>query len=109
MIRQLCLDVGFHYENDPKSSFVLWLRNISRKVIFVMDDVDNLLEDKTSFCGFVRLLRKNSKQHCQIVTTSRMFCEIPDLSTDKVQVEEMGDEACMELLMKHCSQQDDEF
>ena len=109
MIRQLCLDVGVHYENDPKSSFVLWLRNISRKVIFVMDDVDNLLEDKTSFYGFVRLLRKNSKQHCQIVTTSRMFCEIPDLSTDKVQVEEMDGEACMELLKKHCSQQDDEF
>ena len=109
MIRQLCLDVGVHYENDPKSSFVLWLRNISRKVIFVMDDVDNLLENKTSFYGFVRLLRKNSKQHCQIVTTSRMFSEIPDISTDKVQVEEMGDEACMELLMKHCSQQDDEF
>ena len=109
MIRQLCLDVGVHYENDPKSSFILWLRNISRKVIFVMDDVDNLLEDKTSFYGFVRLLRKNSKQHCQIVTTSRMFCEIPDLSTDKVQVEEMDGEACMELLKKHCSQQDDEF
>ena len=109
MIRQLCLDVGVHYENDPKSSFVLWLGNISRKVIFVMDDVDNLLEDKTNFYGFVRLLRKNSKQHCQIVTTSRMFCEIPDLSTDKVQVEEMDGEACMELLKKHCSQQDDEF
>ena len=109
MIRQLCLDVGINHEDDPKSSLILWLRNMKRKVIFVMDDVDNLLEDKTSFYEFIRLLRKNSNQHCQILTTSRMFCEIPELFTDKVQVDEMDEEACTELLKKQCPEQDDKF
>ena len=109
MIRQLCLDVGVNHEDDPNSSFVLWLRSIKSKVIFVMDDIDNLLEEKSSFYGFIRLLRKNSNQYCQIVTTSRMFREISDLPTDKVQVDEMDNEACIELLKKQCLQRDDKF
>ena len=108
MIRQLCLDIGVNHEDDPKQSLMLWLRNIKRKVIFVMDDVDSLLENKTSFYEFVRLLRKNSSPHCQIVMTSRRSFEIPELSSE-VQVDEMDDEACIELLKKKCLQKDDEF
>jgi tetratricopeptide (TPR) repeat protein len=74
-----------------------------------MDDIDNLLEEKTSFYEFIRLLRKNSNQHCHIVTTSRTSCEIPELLTDEVQVDEMDEEACMKLLKKQCPDQEDEF
>ena len=109
MIRQLCLDVGVNHEDDPKSSLILRLKNIKSKLIFVMDNIDNLLEDKTSFYEFIRLLRKNSNQHCQILTTSRMLFEIPDLPTDKIQVDEMDEEACTELLKKQCPGQDDKF
>ena len=109
MIRQLCLDVGVNHEDDPKSSFVLWLRNIKSKVIFVLDDIDNLLENKSSFYDFIRLLRKNSNQHCQIVTTSRTSFEIPDLPTDKVEVDVMDEKACMELLKKKCPIEDVKF
>ena len=109
MIRQLCLDVGVNYEDDPKSSLILWLKNIRDKMIWVMDDVDNLLEDRTSFYGFVRLLRKNSRQLCQIITTSRTSCEIGELQTQTVPVDEMDDEASMELLKKRCPEQDDIF
>ena len=109
MIRQLCLDVGVNHEDDPKPSLILWLKNIRKKMIWVMDDVDSLLKDKTGFYEFVHLLRKSSNQHCQIVTTSREFCEIPDLTTDKVEVDEMDEEACMELLKKICPQNDDKF
>ena len=107
MVRRLCRDVGIYHEDDPKSSLIVWLKNIKSKVIFVMDDIDNLLEDKTCFYEFVRLLRKNSNQRCQIVTTSRTSCEIRELSTAEVQVEEMDDEACMELLRKQCPEQED--
>ena len=109
MIRQLCLDVSVNHEDDPKSSFIMWLKNIKSKLIFVMDDIDNLLEDKTSFNEFIRLLRKNSNQHCQILTTSRIIFEIPDLPTDKIQVDKMDEEACTELLKKQCPEQDDKF
>ena len=109
MIRQLCLDVGVNYEDDPKSSLILWLKNIGEKMIWVMDDVDNQLEDKTSFYGFVRLLRKNSKQLCQIITTSRASCEIRELQTDTVQVDEMDSETSIELLKKQCPEDDDIF
>ena len=109
MVRGLCRDVGIYHEDDPKSSLIVWLKNVKSKVIFVMDDIDNLLEDKTFFYEFVRLLRKNSNQHCQIVTTSRTSCEIRELLTAEVQVEEMDDEACMELLRQQCPEQEDEF
>ena len=112
MIRQLCLDVAVnHQDEDPKSSLNLWLKNITGKVIFVMDDIDNLLDDtsRSAFYEFVRLLRKNSNRHCQIVTTSRSSYEIRELVTGKVNVEEMDVEACMELMRNQCPEQDDEF
>ena len=68
-----------------------------------MDDIDNLLEDKSEFYEFVRSLRKNSNQQCQIVTTSRMSFVIPELQTCEVQVDEMDNKACMELLKKKMS------
>ena len=112
MIRQLCLDVAVNHEDEnPKSSLILWLKDIKHKVIFVMDDLDNLLDDKSrsDFYDFVRLLRKNSNQHCQIVTTSRSSYEIRELATGEVNVEEMDVEACTELMKKQCPEQDDEF
>jgi tetratricopeptide (TPR) repeat protein len=109
MVLPLCRDVAVDHEDDPKLSLILWLKSVKSKVIFVMDDIDNLLEDKTSFYEFIRLLRKNSNQRCHIVTTSRTSCEIPELLTDEVQVDEMDEEACMELLKKQCPDQEDEF
>ena len=109
IIQQLCLDVGVNHEDDSKQSLILWLKNIKKKVILVMDNIDKLLEDQTSFYEFVRLLRKNSDQHCQIVTTSRMSFEIPELFTDQIQVDVMDEKACMEFLKKKCPEEDDKF
>ena len=109
MALTLCRDARVNYEDDPKSSLALWLGNIKRKVVFVMDDIDNLLEDKDGFYEFLRLLRKNSSQHCQIVTTSRTSFEIPDLSNCEVEVDVMNDETCIELLKKRCPEKDDKF
>ena len=108
MIRQLCLDVGVNYEDDPKPSLIFKLKYIKKKVIFVMDNIDNLLEKcHPNFYDFVRLLRKNS--NCQIITTSRMSYSVSELSTGRVDVTEMEDEECVELLKKLCSKQDDLF
>ena len=111
MILQLCLDVGVNLGEDesPESSLILWLRNIKSNVILVLDNIDNLLENKSSFYEFLRLLRKNSNQHCQIVTTSRTSFKIPDLPTDKVEVDVMDEKECVELLKKQCPIEDDKF
>ena len=110
MVIILCGDVGINYEDDPKSSLIPRLRYIKSKVVFVMDDIDNLLdEDKDGFYKFLRLLRKNSSQHCQIITTSRTSFEIPDLPACEVEVDVMNDEACIELLKKRCPKEDDKF
>ena len=108
MIRQLCLDVAVNHEDDPKQSLILSLKNIKRKVIFVMDDIDNLLEEncRSDFDNFVRLLRKNS--NCQIITTSRSSYLISELSNGSVEVGEMDDEACIELLRKQRRKEEDE-
>ena len=109
MIRQLCLDVGVNHEDDPKSSLILQLKNVKENVILVMDDIDNLLEDKTrsDLNGLIWLLRKNCD--CQIVTTSRSSCSIPDLPVDNVDVGEMDKNACIKLLRKQCPGQNDTF
>ena len=109
MIRQLCLDVGVNHEDDPKSSLILQLKNVKENVILVMDDIDNLLEDKTRFDlnGLICLLRKNCD--CQIVTTSRLSYLIPDLAVDNVDVGEMDKNACIKLLRKQCPGQNDTF
>jgi tetratricopeptide (TPR) repeat protein/DNA replication protein DnaC len=110
MIRRLCLDVGVNYdEDDPKKSLILGLKMIEKKVVLVMDDIDNLLEENTRSCldDFIRLLQKESK--CQIVTTSRSSHLIRTLSIGNVDVEEMDINACMELLKKQCPEQEDEF
>ncbi|XP_028405132.1 uncharacterized protein LOC114527631 [Dendronephthya gigantea] len=107
MIRQLCSDVGVNYErNDPKSSLVLWLKFVQAKVIFIMDGVDNLLEDKNRvhFDNFIKLIGKN--QNCQVITTSRMDYFIPEFLFGAVHVKEMDDKACIELLEKRCYQDD---
>ena len=109
MVREMCRDVGINHDDKPKSSLILWLRNIKGKIIFVMDEIDNLLDDNTSLYEFVRLLRKNSNQLCQIVTTSRTSFEIPELSTEEVPVDEMDDEACIELLNTKCAEQGNDF
>ena len=110
MIRQLCLDVGVNYEDeDPQSSLILWLRNIKSKVIFVMDDIENMLNDRSTFYEFVRLLQKSSNQRCQIVTTSRTSYKIPNITVVDVNVEEMSEEESVELLKKQCPEQEDEF
>ncbi|XP_028405131.1 uncharacterized protein LOC114527630 [Dendronephthya gigantea] len=110
MVRQLCLDVGVNYEyDDPKQSLVLCLKNVKTKIIFVMDDIDNQLEqnNRSGFDDFIKLLGKID--NCQMITTSRSSYQIPGLSVEKVDVEEMDDKACMELLKKQCSVHEDEF
>ena len=108
IIRQLCLDVGVKHEDDPKQSLIFRFKKIKRNVILVMDDIENLLEEKcrTAFDDFIRLLLKHS--NCQIITTSRSSYLIPELSMGSVDVGEMEDEACLELLTKHCRKEEDE-
>ena len=106
MIRQLCLDAGVDHKNDPKQSLILRLRNIKKKVVFVMDNIDNLLEeDRSNFEDFIRQLIEHS--NCQIITTSRSCYLISDLSTDSVDVREMKVEASVELLRKKCRKQEE--
>ena len=104
MIRQFCLDFCINYENEPKKSLIFRLSNIKVKVILVMDDIENLLEEKcrSAFDDFIRLLLKQSNSNCQIITTSRSSYLIPELSMGSLDVGEMESTASMELLRKHC-------
>ena len=108
MIRRLCLDIGINHEDKPKQSMIFRLKNIKTKVILVMDDIENLLEEKyrPAFDDFIRLLLEHS--NCQIITTSRSSYSIPRQSIS-VDIVEMEDQACMELLKKLSPQQNDEF
>ena len=108
MIRQLCLDVGVNHEDNPKQSLIFRLKNIKRNIILVMDDIENLLKEKyrSIFDDFIHLLLKHS--NCQIITTSRSSYLIPEISIGSVDVGEMEDEACIELLKKQCRKEENE-
>ena len=108
IIRQLCFDVGVNHQDDPKQSLIFRFKKIKRNVILVMDNIENLLEEKcrSAFDDFIRLLLKHT--NCQIITTSRSSYLIPELSMGSVDVGEMEDEACIKLLRKHCRKEEDE-
>ena len=108
IIRQLCFDVGVNHEDDPKQSLIFRFKKIKRNVILVMDDIENLLEEKcrSAFDDFIRLLLKHT--NCQIITTSRSSYLIPELSMGSVDVGEMEGKASIELLTKHCKEDEEE-
>ena len=97
MMEQLCRDIGIIPEEDRKSSLIQWLRNIGY-VIIVMDGIDDILTPRNDWNTFIRLLRKNSRQQCQFITTSRIEYEITDISTVNVPVQELDDNSSLALL-----------
>ena len=103
-VLRLCLDVGVHPGEDPKSSLIFWSRNIEKKLIVILDNIDKLLEKENNldFNDLMCLLRKNSGQRLQIITTSRAVFSIPHLKVQSVTVGEMDADSSTELLRKHC-------
>ena len=105
VMRRLCHDVGVCPGKDPESSLMLWVKDIERKVILVMDNVEQLLESnvESEFTDLLRMLRKNSRQHIQILTTTRNKFSIPDEATViNVQIGELDEKSSVELLRKRC-------
>ena len=102
--QRFCLDIGVHPGEDPMSSLIFWLKNIEKKVVLVMDNIEQLLEEETrsQFTELVHLLRKNSCQRLQIVTTSRTKFSIANLTIENVVVEQMDNDSSVELLRKSC-------
>ena len=105
VIRRLCLDVGVQADGEnSESSLIFWSKNIEKKVVLVMDNIEQLLEGETrsQFVDLIQELRKNSNQRLQIIATSRTVFSIDNLTTENVSVEEMGDDTSVELLRKRC-------
>ena len=104
VITRLCLDVGVNPGNDPESSLMFWLKSIEKKVVLVMDSIEQLLERnvKSQFHELVLSLRKNSQQRLQILMTSRTGFVIPEQITVNHQIEELNEKSSIELLRKCC-------
>ena len=84
---------------------MLWVKNIEKKVILVMDNIEQLLESnvESEFTELLCMLRKNSRQHIQILTTTRTKFSIPGEATVvNVQKEELDEKSSVELLRKCC-------
>ena len=104
VMRYLCHDVGVYPGEDPESSLMLSVKNIEKKVVLVMDNIEQLLERdvKSEFTELLLTLRKNSHQHMQILTTTRIELSIPGKATVNVQVGELDKKSSVELLRKCC-------
>ena len=104
VILRLCLDVGLIPGEDPESSLLFWLKSIEKRVVLVMDNVDQLLESdvKSQFIELVITLRKNSRKHLQILTTSRTKFLIPGQTVANHQLQRLDVKSSIELLRKYC-------
>ena len=105
VMRRLCLDIGVCPGEDPESSLMLWVKDNERKVILVMDNIEQLLKSnvESEFTELLRTLRKNSRQHIQILTTTRTKFSFPDEATVvNVQIGELDEKSSVELLRKRC-------
>ncbi|XP_028396945.1 uncharacterized protein LOC114520812 [Dendronephthya gigantea] len=107
VITCLCHDVGVIPGKDPKSSLMLWLKSIERKVVLVMDNIEQLLEKgvKSKFIELVRNLRKNSQQHLHILTTTRTEFSVSGQTIENHKIGELDEIASVELLKKCCPTQ----
>ena len=108
-VRLLCLDIGIEPGEDPKSSLMVWLRNMKPgKVVLVLDNIEQLLEGeaKSDLFDLLRFLRKDSNQHLQIITTSRKSFRVSDLENECCFVETMDTDSSEELLRKCCPEKE---
>ena len=107
---RLCRNIGINPEEDPKSSLNLWLKNLKKEAVFLLDDIDNLLQtNRSEFDKFIRSLRKNSNQKLKIITTSRTIYTIEGLLLQQIKIKEMKEQSSMVLLKSACPNQNDEF
>ena len=107
VILRLCQDVDVNSGENPKSSLMLWLRSINeRRVVLVMDNIEQLLESddvKLEFTEFLLTLRKNSQQYLQILMTTRTEFTIPDQQhIANYRIKEFDERFSIELLRKCC-------
>ncbi|CAB4027307.1 E3 ubiquitin- ligase DZIP3 [Paramuricea clavata] len=104
VLLRLCLDVGVNPGEDPESALLFWLNNTEKKVLLVMDNIEHMLEEevRSEFTELVVTLRKNSQQQLQILTTTRTEFSIPEQTTENVQLGELDEKSCVELLRKYC-------
>ena len=99
---RLCHDVGINPGEDPELSLMFWLKSIERKVVLVMDNIEQLLENdvKSQFVELVHTLRKNSRQHLQILTTTRTEFTIGGQTTVNHKIGGLDELSSVELLEK---------
>ena len=104
VMRYLCHDVGVYPGEDPESSLMLWVKNIEKEVVLVIDNIEQLLESnvKSQFTKLLLTLRKNSHQHMQILTTTRTEFSIPGEATVNVPIGELDEKSSVEPLRNCC-------
>jgi predicted ribonuclease YlaK len=104
VIQRLCRDVGVNPGDDPESSLTFWLKNIKKKIVLVMDNIEQLLESNviSQFTELAVTLRMHSRRQLQILTTTRTEFSIPDGTTENVHVRELDKNASVEFLRTFC-------
>ena len=101
---RLCQDVGVNPGEDSKLSFTFWLKDIKERVVLVMDNIEQLLEEevRSEFTELVLTLRKNSQQQLQVLATTRTAFSIPNQPTKNIRIGELDEQSSVELLRKCC-------
>ena len=105
VFRRLCLDFGVNPGKDSKLSFTLSLSSIKKRVVLVMDNIEQLLEKekvRSEFTELLVTLRKNSQQQLQILATTRTAFSISNQPTKNIQIDELDEKFSVELLRTFC-------
>ena len=100
VILRLCRDVGVKPGEDHESSLMLWVKSIDKKVVLVMDNIEQLLEGEVrrDFVELMGTLRKNSGHQLQILTTTRTIFAFNHQTVENISIRELDAESSIELL-----------
>lgn len=106
VIIRLCHAMGIHPQEDPKSSLIFWLRSVQEKAVLVIDNIEQLLEDKTQveFLELLSLLRMHSGDRLQIVLTSRRAFDVSIPKVECVSLKELDEDSSIQLVRNCCPQ-----
>ena len=107
VILRLCHGFGVDPGENPESSLMMRLKRIENRVLLVMDNIEQLLNDgvKTRFVELIARLRKNSDQNLQILTTTRIKLSN---SHQTIEIRELDEESSVKLLKTYCNETCDE-
>ena len=92
----------------PQHWLLNWSKQLEKNVIFVLDNVDHILDgdDHNAFLTFLREMRTYSNQNVAFIVTSRQQFSSHDISVENITLGSLSPEAARQVLTSRVTKQE---